>query len=693
MEERKSGRADERKSRKGTRLRLLASSAPRLLSVLLLLLAGPAAAQVPDSAAVADTLAADSLVIADTLGVSADTLAVDSVAPRGAVPFAEAEPGRVVTAVPARQPVLGAAELLGGLPGAFHYDLGVPSAPDGIALGGLAPRRVSLTLDGVPAMDLFSGRPAWELLPLDALAPLRLAPRFGEAAGVDARLRAFAARVPITELRYRTGGGGLQFISATHAQTRRPGILRALGGDRARLQALVHVSGRQADGEYAGAAVRGWQVLARVGVALPAFSLEITERHGRDRSGARSGLVPPGAFETIYDRDAATVLDPNAERETIRNDLAATLRLPLLAEPITATVYWTAETFHYANLPVLPDTLTARGDRLGFRLLQPFRLGPNRLFARAGGWLDRADPGPAFAAPDDHAAFHLALLDSLTVGSFEVELEGGLHRAGATFPVLGARVAWPGEAFRAEAGIRRAGALPSRMQREGFGPLLRTDGTEDAERTLSFDAGLDLRLGPFDLGLRAEALQQTDPTALVLTDTVATFVRVDGAFRRATGSLALGWRDHAARGLYARSRVNAHAFLNRDDSPAHRREADAVPPLWGHARLGWRARGLFDGNLDLDLALRGRFWTAFRSRALHAPTALYALPFTTDRPADGRGTLDVLAEAGIGGGRATVFVLYENVLASRAYPGAHVVPVYPLPNPRLRFGVFWLLPN
>ena len=687
MEERKSGSAIERERRRGdpsgsSGLRAAPFLPFLLVSFLLVLVAMPAAAQVPDSVAVA----ADSL--------AADSLEAEPAVPRGAVSFAGPAPGRVVTPTPTRRPVLGAAELLGALPGVFHHDLGVPGAPDGVAFGGLAPHRVSLALDGVPAEDLFSGRPAWELLPLDALAPLRLAPRYGAPAGVDASLRAFAASVPVTELRYRTARTGIQFISATHAQTRRPGFLRALGGDRARLQALVHVGGRRADGEFAGAAVRGWQLLARVGIALPAFSLEVTERHGRDESGARSGLVPTGAFETVFDPDRATVLDPQATRETVRNDLAATLRLPLLDEPLTATGYWTAETFHYANPLAAPDTTTARGDRVGFRLTQPLRLGPNRLLARAEGWLDRLDTDSAFADPGDVSALHLAVLDSLALGPFDVELEGGWHRAGdASFPALGARIAWPGEVVRAEAGVRRAGALPSRMQRGGFGGLLRTDGVADEERTLALDAALGLRIGPFDLDLRAEVLRQSDPTALVLTDTVATFVRVDGAFERATGALALGWRDRAARGLYVRSQVNAHAFLNPDDSPTHRREADAVPPLWGHVRLGWRARDLFEGSLVLDLALRGRFWSAFRGRTLHAPTALYALPFTTDRRADARGTLDVLAEAGVGGGRATAFVLYENVLARRAYPGAYVVPVHPLPGPRLRFGIFWLLAN
>ena len=293
----------------------------------------------PDSAAVVgDTL----VTPADTLGVPTDSLRVpaDTTARRPSrlpVGFAGPEPGLVVSGVPARAPVFHAAALLGESAGAFHYDLGVPGWADGVALGGLAPRRAALSLDGVPATDLFSGRPAFELLPLDVLAPLRLGPRYGSPVGVAASLRAYAASVPVTELRYRTGGDGIQFISATHAQTRRPGWVRRLGGDRARLQALFHVSGRRSDRAFAGFDVSGWQALGRLGIALPAFSLEVTERHGRDRAGAPGGVAPTGLdFDTVFDPDLATVLDPNAERETIRNDLAATLRLPLLAEPLTA---------------------------------------------------------------------------------------------------------------------------------------------------------------------------------------------------------------------------------------------------------------------------------------------------------------------------------------------------------------------
>jgi hypothetical protein len=665
----------------------------------LLFLSTAAQAQVPDSlAAVADSLVVPVDTLAtpvDSLGVPADTTARRRPSPLP-VGFAGLEPGLVASDVPARSPVFHAAALLGERAGAFHYDLGVPGWADGVAFGGLAPRRTALSLDGVPATDLFSGRPAFELLPLDVLAPLRLGPRYGSPVGVATSLRAYAAAVPVTELRYRTGGDGLQFISATHAQTRRPGWVRRLGGDRARLQALFHVSGREADREFAGFDGNGWQALGRVGIALPAFSLEVTERHGRDRVGAPGGVTPTGGdFDTAFDPDRATVLDPRAERETIRNDLAATLRLPLFADPLTATAFWTAETFRYIDPTSPTDTLETRGDRTGLRIVQPLRLGPHRLRLQAEGWLDEVDAGAAFTDESAQSVLHFTVQDSLAVAGFDLDLGAGLHTgADASFPSLGLRVERAGGAARAFASVRYGGATYGRIERVGFGEVVRVDGPVGDERTTVAAAGFDAVLGAFDFGVEAEAVQRSDPRLLLAEgDTAAVFVTAEGAFRRITGTLRLGWRDRAARGVYLRLRASAQTAPTETDSDLHRREADAVPPLWGSARLGVRALALFDGALDLDLALRGHAWTAFRGRRFHAPTALFALAEPDARPVDASGTLDVLAEAALGGGRATVFVAYENALASRAYAGAYVVPVYPLPGPRLRFGVFWLLPN
>ncbi|MEM1041142.1 MAG: hypothetical protein AAGI91_00790 [Bacteroidota bacterium] len=668
-----------------------------------LFLALPAAqAQLADSLALpADSLLADPLAVpVDTLDVPADSLAADSLAARRpalpVVSFSSDAAGRVVSGIPTRRPVFGAAHLLAEAPGAFLHDLGVPAAAGGVSFGGLGPRRTALTLGGVPVSNLLSGRPAFELLPLDVLAPLRLGPDGTEPVGVAADLRAFAAAVPVTELRYRTGPDGIQFISATHAQTRRPDFARALGGDRARLQALFHVSGRTADGEFAGVGVSGWQVIGRVGLALPAFSVEVTERHGRDRAGASDGVAPTGVFETVFDR--ANPLNPNAERETIRNDLAATLRLPVLPAPLTATAFWTAETFRYfgSNVPTGADTVGARADRVGLRLVQPLRIGVHRLRAVAEGWVTRTRRGTAFPGADRARTLHLAVHDSLALAGFDLGLEAGFtSAAAASFPVVGVRADQALGPVQAFVSARLAGATPSRVEREGFGGLAQPLGPARTERSLTLAAGFDAELGPFDLGLSGTLVQQTDPRVLLVEDgdLAAAFTTVDGAFRRATGTVRLAWRDRASRGLYLRLRANAHALLNAADSPVHERAAEAVPPVWGEARLGARALNLFDGNLDIDIAARGRGWSAFRGRSFHAPTALYALRPLNARPVDASGTLDLVTEAAIGSGRATVFIAYENLLASRAYAGAYVVPVYPLPNPRLRFGVFWLLPN
>ncbi|MDX1530296.1 MAG: hypothetical protein R3362_02095, partial [Rhodothermales bacterium] len=218
-------------------------------------------------------------------------------------------------------------------------------------------------------------------------------------------------------------------------------------------------------------------------------------------------------------------------------------------------------------------------------------------------------------------------------------------------------------------------------------------GDAAAERVGIVEAGVALPLGPFDLAVRAQALERREPRLLLLDPDVARFVTGDGAFRSAVATLALGWRRAAARGLYAEAEANAHAFLDADATPLHARAAGALPDGWGRVRLGVRGRNLFDGALDLDLALQGRGWTAFRGRGLHAPTALYGLPPPTAAPVPASGTLDGSVEASLGGGRARVFVVYENALGGRVGDPAYVVPVYPLPGPRLRFGVFWVLAN
>src|SRR5690606_688935 len=192
--------------------------------LLTLLVFSPAAAQAPDS-----------------LAVRPDTAAVALVAPE------RPEPGQPVTPVPALTPVLDVAALLGDVPGAFAYHLGAPGWPHGLALDGRPPEAHALALDGRPYDDLFTGRPRGDLLPLEVLGRLRLAAtRYGRPGAVAATVRPFRAAAPVTELRYLPGQEGIQYVSAAHAQTRRPpGFLRGAAG-QGRLTVLGYVAGRRA---------------------------------------------------------------------------------------------------------------------------------------------------------------------------------------------------------------------------------------------------------------------------------------------------------------------------------------------------------------------------------------------------------------------------------------------------------------
>ncbi len=98
----------------------------------------------------------------------------------------------------------------------------------------------------------------------------------------------------------------------------------------------------------------------------------------------------------------------------------------------------------------------------------------------------------------------------------------------------------------------------------------------------------------------------------------------------------------------------------------------------------------FGNILDLDLAMQGRAWSAFQSRRFIPAAALFTLPASTSTDVPASGVLNLVVEARLQR-RATLFLLYENVLATRTYDGVFIVPVYPLPALRVRFGLFWTL--
>ncbi|MFQ5571309.1 MAG: hypothetical protein ACE5G0_16655, partial [Rhodothermales bacterium] len=238
-----------------------------------------------------------------------------------------------------------------------------------------------------------------------------------------------------------------------------------------------------------------------------------------------------------------------------------------------------------------------------------------------------------------------------------------------------------------------AGQPVSWIEERGFGDFVRPVEAVPDGRVSQVRLGLTAHTGSFDMTLFGFAHRVTQPLDLYATatdDSLAVLI-ADEAFRRAGVGGDLGWRRHAERGLYFTAQPTLIRFLNTDASPEHRRMRAGLPSFFVQGQLGARYL-LFQGDFDLDVALRGRFWTEMRSRMLHAPTGLLALPEVDARLFPASGTLDVVVTAGIR--TATLFLAYENVLSgTKLLVGNLIVPVYPLPERRLRFGIFWPIFN
>ncbi|MGB1375930.1 MAG: hypothetical protein ACPG8N_09435 [Rhodothermales bacterium] len=116
-----------------------------------------------------------------------------------------------------------------------------------------------------------------------------------------------------------------------------------------------------------------------------------------------------------------------------------------------------------------------------------------------------------------------------------------------------------------------------------------------------------------------------------------------------------------------------------------------MPKRWASARLGWKAL-LFQGDLDLDLFVRGRAWESMHGLRLHTPTGLLVLPKDASTPASESAVVDIGAEGDVRG--ATFFFAYENMFSGTTLLiGNLLVPDYPLPRQRIRFGVYWPIAN
>jgi hypothetical protein len=523
---------------------------------------------------------------------------------------------------------------------------------------------------------------------------------------VQAHFRDVEAPEPLTELQYMTGGTGLQSITALHTQERDLTLPGAR--EEGRISVLFGYGGHAADNEYSNARLeRMRQTLGRVRLAQRTWSLELRNLHNRRSRGAHGGVVPAVGqpFNAIFVRPVATVDNTSAQDRTLRNDLAATLRMrtPLAraAHPLTVTGYWSAQTYRYRSSA---DTLEARVNRYGIRASQERTIGRHAVQLAVDAWTDAVDDARSFAtAAPTRQRLHLHLRHALQLAGVATEASAGLQLGAGPEPSATLRATGTVAGVTLTGAVATAPDMPSRVMASGFGETLRpVPAGAPTPRTNRASLRAAATLGPFDIALFGRYLERrnaldimTEPISQGELDTnpfdaffpdAVEVVRGLSPYRQVSGGLELGFRRTAARGLYAIAQPTAFAFLNNTASPAHNRVAESLPPAYAEARIG--ARYLLFQDLDTDASLRGRAWAPFSSRTLHEPTGTLAIPQQGSPRFGPKGALDLVIEAGLRG--ATLFLVWENVLSGTdVTPGNLLVPIYPLPERRLRFGVFW----
>jgi hypothetical protein len=587
------------------------------------------------------------------------------------------------TPVPAARAVLQAEPLAAEAPHRFLYDLGSTGFPHGVGAFGLRPEQQSLTLDGIPFDDVLTGRPRFDLLPLELLGAFGTEPAWGQPVGASAHLRPLPAPTARTELRYVTGQEGTQQIGATHAQDRRPGFV----GEEGTLGLLAHVSGRDASGYYGASEVGGFRVLGRARLLRPRYSVEVVEMQQRQTAEARSGV---SSFNP-----AAPVFGSDTRRETVRNDLWTTVRTqPARLGTVTATGFWTVQRDRYGSGEDPFPQRIGRGARLGGRFRYSLFLTGHRLSATLSGWRASTVDGPALTDSADESSIAFEVGDGFALGPLQLDARAGAVQHGGRTATTGAlSVAWlrKGLSVSVSSGPLR----PSRLERAGgFG--ISADGNPAYPRLSLAQATLERSFGTLDVSVGGYVSSQErlsafafDPALISATDSIAV-LRDGSSLGRMGAEVSIGWRNQRPRGLYARLRLAAQS--GSAETALGERLLAAMPSHWGDAGLGWRGTGLFNGMLDLDLMAGGRYWPAFQSLDFHAPSSLFALPAPGAALVPASGTLHASLTARVQR-QASVFVLYQNVLGTRTTDGPYLVPIFPITPHQVSFGVFWTLLN
>jgi len=636
-----------------------------------------------------------------------------------------------VDSLPALTPHAGLEHVLARQSGSFLYDLGSVGWPHGWSPRGLGPHRSGLWLDGHPYDSPLTGRARFDLLPTAFLQRPGLGPDpGGSAVGVHTAWRDYDQVRPITELRFRRDGNGLQSIEVGHSQQHR----LSLFGGAGLFQLTFGYGGRATDGIYDGSDLRRERRFwGRLRYQRDDWAIELSDLSSRHRIGAHSGVVPPeGApFGTVYVLPTCEncSVNPGARRNTFRNDLTARVRGPLLpgtAAPTELSATWTSNTFDFetgggagnsGGASGVDTTWTTKLHGGHSSLRQSLQVGPHTLTLGARGSLWGVARSNVSGVDGTQWRAHAFARDSLRLGRTDLVLDGGWHvTADQQYPSAAVRAERPLGPVRLTAAATMAGQRPSWYETTGFEGLVRP--LSDAPpssfgRVMEGRTGVNFSRGTVDVGIEGFAhrirdaldLYAVDPPAgqrVASTDT-ADARRTATPVRRVGATVTLGWRRDVDRGLYLSGRATTLTTLSDGESPLQARLADTLPQVYGRGRIG--ARFVVFVDLVTDLYVEARGWTAMSSRWFHPPTGrLVVPPSGTSIPARSgtavgpNGTVDIHADIELRG--ATLFFALENAQVSFAAPGStekqatlqpgtFTVPVYPLPARQFRFGVHW----
>lgn len=597
---------------------------------------------------------------------------------------ASSEAAAVLKTSPLLNPSNSIADELGWMNGAFSYKFGTSGWPDGFAPFGLDPNRIALSVGNIPLNDLITGRPRYDLVPLAWLSDLSVDPGLSVTGTLDSLVSA----KPLTLIRYESSGNGSQAVRSLHVQNRAWGD----GAKRRTLQTAFGYAGEGARGEYDGSRLkRAREVAFRLGYKTTKWEFELFELAQRRSVGAHGGVVPftGGSYSSIYQRLGASVDDESARRRTLRNDFTLQTTTHFAGLRARLTGLWTVQTLDFSG-ELVQEKVVLDKKGLQFDVSKPWKsqLASITLKSANTGYIKSLTVFDSDPTSQSKTSILGALSGRIRV--FEYKLVAGPETADdQVWAQFNGTVSVRKGPFEGVLVLSHSGREWQWHERIGFGVAVLPVVTSSRPVDQSVAAALSYRSNLISLSWTNQ-FNVNQNQLLVRQTTGATSASVEslvGSAKSLVSSLVIGFRDQDRSGIWAQVNPVFRSASTPEETDLTRAWRRSLPSFWGSATLGWKAT-LFGGDLDLNTYVRARYWGDMGGLRLHTPTGLLVLPADNSRTLDSNWLLDFVAEAGIRG--ATVFLSFENAFSGTTVLfGNLIVPDYPLPQQRTRFGILW----